>query len=61
MCNIDCRTKKLAEAKVYAEQEINKFRREFELKYIEEEQKVLSLSLLINDCRKKQRARCYLS
>jgi len=34
------RTKKLSEAKVYAEQEINKHRKDFEEKYQEEARKV---------------------
>jgi hypothetical protein len=35
-----CRNKKLSEAKVYAEQELNKHRRDYEARYVEEEQKV---------------------
>jgi hypothetical protein len=36
------RTKKLSEARVYAEQEINKFRKEFEEKYAIESEKVIN-------------------
>ena len=37
------RTKKLAEAKVYAEQEINKYRKEFEARFEEQAAKVTYL------------------
>ena len=55
------RTKRLSEARVMAEQEINKFRKDFEEKYLKESERVSYNLLIPLVYRKRKKMRIYQS